>query len=113
MAATTDEQLLHTLHRLLTCGFENLDKKERRLVRTLDVLELAHIRPPSILEIASSTLRLNSTACPICYQDVSERMTTRCGHGFCKCCLQRWLLSGKGCPMCRATVYLLPEKTDL
>ncbi|XP_045480496.1 E3 ubiquitin-protein ligase BRE1-like [Harmonia axyridis] len=44
--------------------------------------------------------------CPVCYENLSEKqvMTTKCGHLFCKVCIERIAISIKKCPTCRKAV---------
>ena len=46
--------------------------------------------------------------CPICLNPISsnpqQTTTTRCGHLFCRACLQKWLQQRRNCPMCKALI---------
>ena len=46
--------------------------------------------------------------CPICINPISsspqQTTTTRCGHSFCRSCLQKWLQQKRSCPMCKALI---------
>ena len=46
--------------------------------------------------------------CPICLTPISsnpqQTTTTRCGHLFCRACLQKWLQQKRNCPMCKALI---------
>ncbi|XP_044744322.1 E3 ubiquitin-protein ligase bre1-like [Coccinella septempunctata] len=44
--------------------------------------------------------------CPICYESFSEKqvVTTKCGHLFCKICIERVATTVKKCPTCRKAV---------
>ena len=41
------------------------------------------------------------STCPICYDTLSETVTTPCGHVFCKLCHENWYNENATCPMCR------------
>ncbi|KAM7264661.1 hypothetical protein ACFE04_002344 [Oxalis oulophora] len=43
-------------------------------------------------------------SCPICMSQLTEEMSTRCGHIFCKKCIKTALGVKKVCPTCRKTV---------
>ena len=45
--------------------------------------------------------------CPICLEAMINPVRTKCDHGFCKLCLEKWITEkgkrGKvGCPSCKA-----------
>ena len=46
--------------------------------------------------------------CPICLGPLSpnpqQTTTTRCGHLFCRCCLQKWLQQKHSCPLCKTSI---------
>lgn len=45
--------------------------------------------------------------CPICYEDMQNKLTLRCGHTFCIKCLKSWRDSS--CPHCRKNTNLMSE----
>lgn len=40
-------------------------------------------------------------SCPICMGPFVEEMTTRCGHIFCKTCIETAIVAQAKCPICR------------
>jgi hypothetical protein len=44
--------------------------------------------------------------CPLCLKLLFAPVCTPCGHSFCGRCLQKALLLGNSCPMCRAPCFL-------
>ncbi|KAH1129077.1 hypothetical protein J1N35_000455 [Gossypium stocksii] len=42
--------------------------------------------------------------CPICMGPLTEEMSTRCGHIFCKACIKAAIAVQKKCPTCRKKV---------
>ncbi|XWS36586.1 hypothetical protein CRYUN_Cryun20dG0097400 [Craigia yunnanensis] len=42
--------------------------------------------------------------CPICMGSLTEEMSTRCGHIFCKACIKAAIASQAKCPTCRKRV---------
>ena len=39
--------------------------------------------------------------CPVCFEDVKEAQVTKCGHVFCKACLEECLNRRHECPHCK------------
>ena len=39
--------------------------------------------------------------CPICYTTNKDKIITKCGHSFCKSCIDKWTKSKNTCPICR------------
>jgi len=43
--------------------------------------------------------------CAICFDNLKDPQTLACGHGFCKCCVEKLATTaifGVQCPLCRA-----------
>lgn len=38
--------------------------------------------------------------CSICLDSFKDRVTTLCGHDFCRGCIEKWLSSHSSCPVC-------------
>jgi hypothetical protein len=53
--------------------------------------------------------------CAICHEIICEAMATRCGHCFCKCCIQIHIQTSSDsrsfCPTCRATPLYLDNSS--
>jgi hypothetical protein len=47
--------------------------------------------------------------CPICIDDISIKISTKCGHIFCKDCIHAWIDINDYCPCCRGKL----TKTDI
>nr|XP_031838017.1 E3 ubiquitin-protein ligase RNF4-like [Nomia melanderi] len=48
--------------------------------------------------------KTNALMCPICYEKLSydrKPMSTRCGHIFCRSCLELAIQNKKRCPLCQ------------
>ena len=59
-----------------------------------------------LLSVEIDTLK-SLVKCPICLETMLNPVRTKCGHGFCKLCLEIWISEkgkrGKvGCPSCQA-----------
>lgn len=48
---------------------------------------------------------IDACVCPICLDVMVLAVITKCGHSFCKACLQQCLQSSQRCPECRALVH--------
>eukprot|EP01018_Ginkgo_biloba_P029242 Gb_15903 [translate_table: standard] len=71
--------------------------KIRRLIRRLPKAKYSSLR---------ATERNDCVICWSCIEDEdSVRILPECKHYFHVSCIDRWLLCGNTCPMCRATVY--------
>jgi hypothetical protein len=45
--------------------------------------------------------------CSICLTYVNDNIIkTKCGHFFCKKCIERWISKHNNCPMCRYNFYV-------
>ena len=58
------------------------------------------------LQSEVQTLR-SLVRCPICLETMTNPVRTKCDHGFCRFCLEKWILEkGKrgrvSCPSCQA-----------
>jgi len=42
--------------------------------------------------------------CPICMNITNNIITTKCGHKFCKSCINVWLSKHNLCPSCRQPI---------
>jgi len=42
--------------------------------------------------------------CSVCYETYPTALKTRCGHIFCKMCLEQWTTDNITCPMCRKII---------
>lgn len=48
--------------------------------------------------------------CPICHDGFVQASTLRCGHSFCKVCIDLWLCEQHSCPVCRVQVEKVPVR---
>ena len=46
----------------------------------------------------------NHFECSICYTSKKEKTTTKCGHVFCKECIDKWTKDNHTCPICRSQI---------
>jgi hypothetical protein len=53
-----------------------------------------------LIKLANKAKENNNEACPICMCDNVEKVITRCGHIFCKTCVEQ--LNNSKCPLCRS-----------
>lgn len=53
-----------------------------------------------ISELQPQQLSINELECVLCCRWLRAPVTTRCGHTFCRSCLDRVLDHGLGCPLC-------------
>ncbi|XP_021907118.1 E3 ubiquitin-protein ligase RNF4 [Carica papaya] len=58
------------------------------------------VKPPA------PTLKEPTFTCPICMGPLTEEMSTRCGHIFCKGCIKTALATQSKCPTCRKRVIV-------
>lgn len=42
--------------------------------------------------------------CSICYENINEQKTLKCGHSFCKHCISKWSKKSNTCPCCRKKI---------
>ena len=43
-----------------------------------------------------------TSTCPICLEEnLKDPQYTVCGHGFCKPCIENWIMENNNCPICR------------
>lgn len=45
------------------------------------------------------------TLCRICYDDIKNKSSTKCGHVFCWSCIIQTLEMSNECPVCRAACH--------
>ncbi|CAK7335852.1 unnamed protein product [Dovyalis caffra] len=57
--------------------------------------------PPPQLSETVSPPGAPAFRCPICMDELQEATSTKCGHVFCKDCIQKALAVQKKCPTCR------------
>lgn len=43
--------------------------------------------------------------CPMCYEQLTNPVTTPCKHIYCRECISTWLSEHTSCPMCRAQLF--------
>ena len=43
--------------------------------------------------------------CPICFEESTNLVKTRCNHIFCKKCMHNYLILKHNCPLCRQNIY--------
>lgn len=51
--------------------------------------------------------------CPICLEELNNKVITTCNHEFCKKCIETWLENKFTCPMCRFKLKEEPEPVEL
>jgi len=55
----------------------------------------------AIDEFFNRILKKNSNGeCPVCYEN-KDRVSIKCGHSFCRECIQTWAIKNFTCPLCR------------
>ena len=78
-------------------NYINTADKQQRLQR------LEERRTEIQRKIDSITERITSTMlCPVCYDDITNKSVTPCGHAFCFKCIHVWINLNSHCPMCKA-----------
>ena len=90
-------------------GYWNTRKKECQQNGTEfkpDCLYCRGTVPDNTYKTVLSEEVLNLDICPICQNTLPAKAedtikTTKCGHTFCKKCLERWFEEKNSCPMCR------------
>lgn len=48
-----------------------------------------------------TTPPVDTEVCAICLNDLERPLRVRCGHRFCRRCIQAWLSRNEACPLCR------------
>ena len=51
-------------------------------------------------------------SCSICYEAFDNETEIRCGHSFCKKCIDRWAETNNTCPLCREVFHENPQEPD-
>ncbi|XP_076446045.1 LON peptidase N-terminal domain and RING finger protein 1-like [Babylonia areolata] len=66
-----------------------------------------------VKEIDPSLLNVEDVECSLCYRLFYQPVTTRCGHTFCRQCLDRCLDHQTSCPMCKSSLaeYLAERRS--
>jgi E3 ubiquitin-protein ligase Arkadia len=41
-----------------------------------------------------------SDCCAICHDDFNDKVYLKCGHPYCKSCIENWLIMSNICPLC-------------
>jgi hypothetical protein len=92
-------QRLERLHRERQLQLENqLRAQENPFGSNNDRLKTIPI--DELIKLANKAKENNDDACPICMSDNIEKVITRCGHIFCKTCVEQ--LNNNKCPLCRS-----------
>jgi len=47
-----------------------------------------------------------SEDCIICMCEMEHKITTSCGHSFCKDCITNWCQENENCPLCRKNIKI-------
>lgn len=52
--------------------------------------------------------------CSICLEEFKNRVILNCGHGFCKECINEWILLEKyHCPLCRTLIEYIDLNSNI
>ncbi|MBA0560445.1 hypothetical protein Golob_017341, partial [Gossypium lobatum] len=84
----------------------NNQNRHRRLPPSSSIINL-EISPQSIVEEITKPQpppKEPTFNCPICMGPLTEEMSTRCGHIFCKACIKAAIATQAKCPTCRKRV---------
>ncbi|XP_022935007.1 uncharacterized protein LOC111441975 [Cucurbita moschata] len=87
------EQTIHNLDLCLSC--ESSSKATKATIDT-DIPSALAQTSSSLPPAAASGLR-----CAICIEALVEETTTKCGHVFCKSCIETAIATQHRCPICR------------
>lgn len=49
---------------------------------------------------------LKDLECPVCFEHLTQPMLTKCGHTFCKDCLEECINRRHECPHCKSPLEL-------
>jgi len=61
---------------------------------------------------ASLAHTLEIGSCPVCLEDISNAVVTRCGHAVCSECAKKLMELNSNCPMCRSDMYPLTSISE-
>ncbi|PPD73917.1 hypothetical protein GOBAR_DD29162 [Gossypium barbadense] len=84
----------------------NNQNRHRRLPPSSSIINL-EISPQSIVQEITKPQpppKEPTFNCPICMGPLTEEMSTRCGHIFCKACIKAAITTQAKCPTCRKRV---------
>ncbi|TYG45272.1 hypothetical protein ES288_D11G160700v1 [Gossypium darwinii] len=84
----------------------NNQNRHRRLPPSSSIINL-EISPQSIVQEITKPQpppKEPTFNCPICMGPLTEEMSTRCGHIFCKACIKAAIATQAKCPTCRKRV---------
>ena len=78
----------------------------------LSLLITTELYKTGLFMSAEDTVRLfqnnifseTSGECSVCYDTFENAVKTRCGHVFCRTCLEIWTTNNVTCPMCRKLI---------
>ena len=66
---------------------------------------IEHVTKEEIIEMFQTVVfKPTSGECSVCYESPDTVLRTRCGHVFCKKCLDAWTNTSITCPMCRKII---------
>lgn len=88
-----------------------LDKRVARLTQAVDELDRKLKQQRSAVAYFESLADRSSTAnadedssCIICFEPITRRTVTPCGHMFCNACIKSCVSANRSCPTCRMNV---------
>jgi hypothetical protein len=64
---------------------------------------IAKPKQQSAMQSKASAAKTEKTLCRICYDDIKNKSSTKCGHVFCWTCIIQTLEMSPECPVCRSS----------
>jgi hypothetical protein len=98
-ALATSNALSFIIQLYRTCEGNFSSEERKKLVDTFSskIIEMCSRTETELKE--TSLLKIDEFSCPICFGVVREPLTIRCGHSYCKKCLQKEVQGGQ-CKLC-------------
>ncbi|KAH3678226.1 hypothetical protein WICMUC_001655 [Wickerhamomyces mucosus] len=91
------------INRYSTTNYHDLDLQKDRLLRKINFNNVANNKINQRLRYLNSID--DEDICTICRYPITIGSFTKCGHRFCKDCLNEWLNSHHNCPICKEKVF--------
>lgn len=79
----------------------NLEKLQKRIIDDKESLSVINSRIRYLKSLAIADAEENDKLCVVCRGVITIGSLTKCGHQYCKDCLDHWLARHSKCPICK------------